>query len=240
MKYVKYDVINQIKNNIDYYKTFFTDENFESNLIDEFSRNYYEHSDINYTPIQYDMSIVEKKDRKKTDFQNAIKVYETYRFLNESQASDERLWSGLCLEKDNMNYIFYRWGQTKETIRYRLTFHAPGKRGLAYHGLARLWWFAHLTYVDKTQDPYELTRFIFEYPHIMEKMIYRNFSNSKAIRLAVISAIKIFIDNGGSYAVKKIDELYKFIGLIGGNRLLDVIPRNELIQELLGFLEDLD
>jgi len=236
MKYVKYEVINQIKKNLDYYMTFFMDENYESKLINEFTKDYYEHSEINYTPVVYEMGINQKKDKKKTDIHNALKIYEAYKFLNESQASDERLWCGLSLEKNNMDYLFYRWGHTKETMKYRLTYHAAGKRGMAYHGLARLWWFAHLTYQEKNQDSYELTRFVFDHPHIMEKMIYRNFSNSQGVRLSIIKAIKKYVDNNGAYSTRKIDELYKFVSLIGGSRLLDVIPERELEMELLNFL----
>jgi|SRR5690554_1391638 len=238
MKFVKYEVINQIKQNLEYYKGFFLDEKYDEKLINEFSIDYYDFSEIPSQYIFYDMSIAPMSKRKETDFINAIKIYEAYSFLSESQASDERFWCGIALEKNNMQYLFYRWGETTNTIKYRLTYHQPGKRGMVYHGLARLWWFVHLTILDG-ENPYEFTSFCFQYPHIMEKMIYRNFSNSRHIRLAIIEAVKKFIDSGGTYSTSKIDELYKYVSLISGNKLLDIIPKNVLTEDFSTFLKNL-
>jgi len=228
-------MINQIKLNLEYYLQFFLQDNYHDRLNDEFGRNYYTNNEIPYLSINFDSSVQIKKDKKLTDFKNAVAIYNAYDFLSESQASDERFWCGLALEPANMNYLFYRWGETKNTIQYRVTYHTPGKRGMVYHGLARLWWFVHLTRIVG-DDPYELTRFAFEHPHILEKMIYRNFSNSQKIRQAIILAIKQYVDNGGQYSTKKVDELYKYVSIISGNRLLDLIPQGELIPELISFL----
>jgi hypothetical protein len=235
MKFLNYDVINQIKMNLEYYHQFFLQDNYHDRLNDEFGRNYYTNNEIPYLSIDFDTSVEIKKHKKQTDFNNAIAIYKAYGFLSESQASDERFWCGLALELVNMSYLFYRWGETKNTIQYRVTYHTPGKRGMVYHGLARLWWFVHLTRIPG-DDPYDLTRFAFEYPHILEKMIYRNFSNSGKIRHAIILAIKEYVDNGGKYSTKKIDELYKYVSIISGNRLLDLIPQEELISELVMFM----
>lgn len=240
MKFLKYEVINQIKKSLEYYYKFFIQEDYEKMLVKEFNLGYYERNEIGYFPITYDISEEKKLDRKKTDYKNSIKLYETYNFLSESQASDERLWAGLSIEKDNMKYLFYRWGETEKTIKYRVVFHEAGKRGYMYHGLARLWWFAHLTFQKNADNPYGLTAFTFENPHIMEKMIYRNFSNSTHIRISIIKAIKEFIDGGGKYSTKKIDELYKYISLLSGTKLLDVIPEEEIIKELVIFIKSLD
>src|SRR5690606_26111261 len=109
------------------------------------------------------------KVRRKTDLNNSIEIYNKYQYLTESQASDERFWASLALYEVNLNYLFYRWDKTEKTIKYRVTYHSGGKRGYMYHGLARPWWFAHLTYDGTHEDPYHLTRFTYDYPHIMEK-----------------------------------------------------------------------
>lgn len=236
MKFVSYDVINQIKLNQEYYLDFFLQEDYNTRLIDEFNRNYCVNNEIPYIEIDYDVSIQFKKNKKNTDFSNAVAIYEAYDFLSESQASDERFWCGLSLEPSNMKYLLYRWGETRNTIQYRVTYHVPGKRGMVYHGLARLWWFVHLTRTND-DDQYVLTRFTFNHPHILEKMIYRNFSNSQKIRHSIILAIKQYVDNGGIYSTKKVDELYKYVSLISGNRLLDMMTQEELILELSTFLK---
>lgn len=236
MKYLTVDTVNQIRKNSEYYFKFFSNSDYEIKLNQEFTSEYYSKNDIEYVHIDFLMNETQKANKKKTDFSNSIKLFETYDFLTESQASDERFWAGLAIEKNNLNYLFYRWEKTSNTIKYRVVYHASGKRGYMYHGLARLWWFTYLTRLEGTENPYELTEFTFSHPHIMEKMIYRNFSNSKHIRLSVIKSIKTFVDNGGEYATKKVDELYKYVSLIGGNRLLDVMPASVLENELTAFL----
>lgn len=177
---------------------------------------------------------------KDTDYENAKLVYENFKNLTESQASDFRLWSGYAIEDEVYNYLKYRWKNDARTILYRVSYRDAGKRGLLYHGIARLWWLSYLTYDDSKSDKYELTKFTFEYPHIMEKMIYRNFSNSKNVRHGIIEGIKLFIDNGGKYTTSKIDELYKHISMISGVNLLDIIPKEKIKAITLNFLIELE
>lgn len=236
MKFVNYDVVNQIKKNVDHYLKFFSEKDYEKKLNEEFGSNYYNQTMFEYFPIDYYMPKLKVRKRKESDFKNAIKIYETYENLTEAQAADERFWCGLAIEKNNMDYLFYRWGQTKETIRYRVVYHSSGKRGMLYHGLARLWWLVKLTIDDTKENKYELTEFIFKYPHIMEKMIYRNFSNSENIRTAIIIGVENYIDKGGIYDTKLIDNLYLHISLLGGTLLLDAIPLNQLSTEVTNFL----
>lgn len=236
MKFVKYDVIHQIKNNLSSFLEFFRDPDYPEKLHLEFSDHYYDKTDFEYLLIDFAMPDIRQRERKSTDLENAVKLYEAYKNLTESQAADERLWCGLGLEKNNLDYLFYRWGNTINTLRYRLTYHVPGKRGMLYHGLARLWWFVRMTIDETLENKYELTRFTFEHPHIMEKMIYRNFSNSSIIRLAIIKGIKKFVAGGGKYSTTLIDKLYLHISLISGTKLLDIIPQDELVEIVFNFL----
>ena len=56
-------------------------------------------SDTKFKEIK-DFSLDMSADPKKaflTEAENAIRVYSNLKFLTDSQASDERLWAGLCL-----------------------------------------------------------------------------------------------------------------------------------------------
>jgi len=241
MKLIKIDVLYSIKKNIGYYYNLFNNGKIEDKLKSEFGSAYYEESDYIFQSLNLDMSVKEEgRTRKQTDYNNSIEIYEKYNYLTESQASDERFWASLALYENNMDYLFYRWGNTEKTLKYRLTYHESGKRGYMYHGLARPWWFAHLTYDEGHDNPYHLTRFTYDYPHIMEKMIYRNFSNSKKIRHIVIKSIKEYIDNCGKYSTANIDKLYKYIGILGSNKLLDIYDESLLKNLLIEYLKSLD
>lgn len=175
-----------------------------------------------------------------TDFENAKLIYESFNDLTESQASDERFWSGYAIKEDVYNYLKYRWGDNHNLLKYRVVFHAPGKRGLLYHGIARLWWLARLTIDEEKVNMYELTEFTFNYPHIMEKMIYRNFSNSKNVRHGIIEGIKKYIKHGGEYRIAKIDELYLYISTISSVHLLDSFSKEEIVNLTYKFLINLE
>ena len=73
------------------------------------------------------------------DFENMKIMYENLKDLTDSQASDERIWSGLAHH--------YFWNSTKAPF---------------LNGLSRLWWYARYTYNENLEDPYELTKYICE------------------------------------------------------------------------------
>lgn len=224
-----------------YYETIFNDMNslnLQEYLKRELGEDFREKSKFLKPSIKFDMS--DKLNPKATDFNNAKLVYENFKNLTESQASDFRLWGGYAIEDDVYQYLKYRWKDTDKTIAYRVVYKDAGKRGLLYNGIARLWWLAHLTIDDKRENLYELTEFTFSYPHIMEKMIYRNFSNSKTIRHGIIEGIQKYLTLGGIFRTKDIDELYKHISLISGVNLLDIIPQSEIKEIAYNFLNNIE
>ena len=205
---------------------------------EEFGIAWYKPSKIIKPNIKFIMD--ETVSKRSTDYENSIKVYSALKNLTESQASDERLWAGLAIEPEYYEYLKYRWGDTKNTLRYRVVYHAGGKRGFMYHGLARLWWLAHITYDESRSNPFELTKFTFKYPHILEKRIYRNFSNSKDIRIGIIEGIQKYVDIGGEYKIKKIDELYKHISTLGSVSLIDNYSQHEIKETTVNILQKYD
>ncbi len=240
IKALEYDAIVYIKNNLKTIHNQLQTNSFEKIFEQIFGIDWYKPSKILKPDIYFVMTEKEPKKKKNTDFENSIMIYNLLKNLTESQASDERLWAGLAIEPKFYEYLKYRWEDTENTIRYRVVYHTSGKRGVMYHGLGRLWWFAHITYDEKRDDHFELTKFAFEYPHILEKMIYRNFSNSKSIRVGIIEGIKDYVTLGGDYKIKKIDELYKHISTIGSVNLIDSFSKEEIRKITLNNLLDYD
>ena len=54
-------------------------------------------------------------------------------------------------------------------------------------------------------------------------MVYRNFSNSKHIRISILQALMKYEQAGGTIDYNTLVELYKYVGLLGGVYLL-LIP----------------
>jgi hypothetical protein len=238
IKSLEYETIEYLKNNINTVFKNLESKTFNEIFDDVFGIGWFKQSKILLPDL--DFHIDKNVSPKNTDIMNAKIIYESLKNLTESQASDERLWSGLAIDSKSYDYLKFRWKETTNTLKYRVVFHVPGKRGLMYHGLARLWWFAHITYDHYRENSYELTEFTLSYPHILEKMIYRNFSNSSIIRLGIIEGIKKFIEDDGIYKIDKIDELYKYISTLGSVSLVDNISKEEISELVYNFLVALE
>jgi hypothetical protein len=101
---------------------------------------------------------------KKYDFENAVKVFEAYKDLSWTQATDARFWTYLT--------HVTCWDFVKK--RSQIEKSEEGKRGdfilrhyfvvpvntsqLLLNDISLLWWTAHLTYDSAKRDPYQLTK----------------------------------------------------------------------------------
>ena len=102
------------------------------------------------------------------------------------------------------------------------------KRGLYFNGLARLYWCAKISYDETLDDPYELTRFCFKDINIITQMIFRGYANSKTVRLALLKALKSYVDEGGAYNRKILLNILKYVSFLGGAYILDIFTEEEL------------
>lgn len=179
-----------------------------------------------------------------TDLENAKIIYEKLKFLNLSQACDERLWAGLAFDK-LYDYMIYRWPITDTKVgdlnlKYRWTFHVPGRRALMYQGISKLWWFVKLTIDNRnTDNPYYLTNFLANRMKIYERAFYRNFSSSDIIRLSFFKAIYDFDKGEHKLSISMLDEFTKYISFLGGAYLLDSFSEDELYNKFLIKLNEL-
>lgn len=127
-----------------------------------------------------------------TEAENAKRVYGSLRFLSDSQASDERLWAGLCLGPF-WDYVKYRWEIDKKctvaNVQQHFFFGYGGRRSLTRNALSRLWWIGRLTYDGRRSDPWEFTKFVCENSDYIMHILERNTSNNPAIIRPFLSAL---------------------------------------------------
>lgn len=171
--------------------------------------------------------IDDKLSPLENDFINAKMLYEALKHINETQASDESLWTGIALN-EGYDYMMYRWGFDHSTkFEYRWNFYTKGKRGYIHHGIARLWWFAHMTFDASRNDPYELTEYGLINQSYLTKLAYRNYSNSPRIVHAVLSAMKE-CDEQKKITYNHTVELYKEVSLFGSVSIIDAYSDEDL------------
>ena len=171
-----------------------------------------------------------------TDSENVMRVYKRLKFLSDSQASDERLWAGLCLGPF-WRYTQYRWSinidSTENKIVQHFFFGFGPRRSLTRNALSRLWWIGRLTYDEERKDPYELTKYVCENQDIIMHTLERNISNNKEIIIPFLSAIIDAKKEDLPINTDRVAELAKYLNLLGGVYILDVLDRQLIYNKVL-------
>lgn len=121
-----------------------------------------------------------------SDTENAIRLYEYYKPLNETQASDSRFWTYLA-HVTFRSYVMSRWPfkySYEETIKDPILkqtainsvvdhwFISGNDRALRRHALARLWWAAHMTVRPWEKDPDYFSSIVNEDPYAYLKVLF--------------------------------------------------------------------
>lgn len=233
LQFVSYDNIDVIKSNLKEWV-----ENFKLDSSDwlqgELGSTLF--SDTKFGDIP-DFSLDMSADKPfLTEAENAKRVYGNLRFLSDSQASDERLWAGLCLGPF-WNYVKYRWEIDKKctvaNVQQHFLFGFGARRSLTRNALSRLWWIGRLTYDEHRSDCWELTKFVCESSDYIMHILERNTSNNPAIIRPFLSAIIEAKTQGLPMDTNTVGELAKYLNLLGGIYILDCLPEQRIYDKIL-------
>jgi hypothetical protein len=174
--------------------------------------------------------------------ENAIALHGALRTLNRNQAADDRLWAWLA-HGPYWTYMRKRWSieSQKNKIRYvREHYFIGDSRSLVRHGLARLWWFGHATYVPGEPDPYSLTRLLLKTTDARQQIMERQFWRNQDILHPFLKRIGHWVDEGKDlYAPReRFRDLCKMMNLAGGSTILDTLPATAIGEIVDGFAGD--
>ncbi len=186
----------------------------------------------------------------KNDVENAIRLYTAMKDLTDTQASDERLWAGLC-HSDFWEFLHERWKEDKirtnpESIvlgRYFLNTKNGVRRALFGNTLSRLWWLGRLTYDEKRKDPFELTRY-WEKDFSTKFFILfsSNFMGNREITKGLISALMALEKEDFTVGARKRDIYYQasqYLNIYGGTHILDYYTAEEIKEKILRYMRGL-
>ena len=235
--FMKLEDIEAIRSNAKNYLHFFSNQD-----------NSWLESTLNHSPFgetKYDLPDIvfympeEEKHSPSTDKQNVREIYEKLRWLSDSQASDERLWAGLCFGPF-WDYVHYRWKiETPESIKQHYLFAYNPRRSLTRNALSRLWWIGRLTYDVTREDPFELTDFVCENSRFIVDVLERNVSNSKPLMREFLGACVDSKKSGLKMDTNTIRELEKYLDLLGGIYVLDYMPEKFVYNKILNKAQEL-
>lgn len=233
LQFVSYDNIDVIKSNLKDWV-----ENFKLNssdwLQDKLENVLF--SDTKFGRVS-DFSLdMSTENPVLTEAKNAQQVYGHLRFLSDSQASDERLWAGLCLGPF-WNYVKYRWDIDRKctvaNVQQHFLFGFGARRSLTRNALSRLWWIGRLTYDENHSDPWGFTKFVCEHNDYIMHILERNTSNNPAIIRPFLNAIIEARAQGVPMNTNTVGELAKYLNLLGGIYILDCLPEKRIYDKIL-------
>lgn len=185
-----------------------------------------------FMPKDFNLKMPEKSNHY--DYENSISLYENLQGMNETKASDPRLWTYLT-HAIFWEYMHRRWNlENIENVKSRIVdrYHLKYLKleSLVRNGIARLWWFAHLTIDDSRKDKYELTKVLTGKQDIIVGILERTFGSNKNIRIALLE----FLSKNPEITDKqdRWRELFKQTNLLGGVKNLPFLNKDEILTNL--------
>ncbi|HEY4497468.1 MAG TPA: DUF6339 family protein [Candidatus Paceibacterota bacterium] len=191
-----------------------------------------------------------KKDPVSADVENSIALHGYYGDLDETQASDPRLWAYLS-HVEFRKYTLARWGldghysdlkdgaSKKRAINQLMEhwFVSGNDRDLRRHAIARLWWASHLTYAPwekdpeffgnlKNKDPYFYTRILLSTQDIYQQVLERAMGRSSHVLITVLD----YLGKNKEFAQSRenVRSLMKELNLVYGTKKIITLNRPAL------------
>lgn len=167
-----------------------------------------------------------------TDAENVRRVYGHMKALSDSQASDERIWIAYTLQVQ-VEYMKYRWkAKSSVDMLNRYFFNYSKNRSLFRNGIARLWWIGRVTYDEKREDPFELTAFLCQHQDFIETICGRSTFNNPVVQRATLNALYDILKDRKSDNREVIREIAKYVNLLAGTFILDMLTYDEVYKKV--------
>lgn len=187
-------------------------------------------------------SLLDDKGAGEIDLMNCKIVYENLKSLSESQASDERLWAGLC-NGTFYKYMRKRHGYTTSGLKDKdkdtsgilsRFFFTGGTRGGFYRNtIAKCWWVGRATY-DKSNmiNHFEMLDALGsnDLSTKVSDIFYSNtFASNPTILKGICDALRFFSDHGIKLRTREeIRPVIQYLNAVGGAILLDVLSSDDI------------
>ena len=189
----------------------------------------------------FELKFTNKND---DDLDNMKIIYDNLKELTDSQASDERIWSGLAHYKF-WDYMQKRWpmpDNKDKQISHVLNnyFFWNSTKAVFLNGLSRLWWYARYTYDERYEDPYELTKYICN--NDINGKIYPLISCKFAVNKEVFKNILISIKNyeeehNINLSREEFLKLKEYLNRLSGKVVIDLLTYEELNIKIINKLD---
>ncbi|SHG56107.1 DUF6339 family protein [Ornithinibacillus halophilus] len=240
LKFISEETLMDLRTNYSTYKDYYyTKDNFW------FDNYFSEPGRVIESKIEFDMPELNyHEDYSVSDRENVKKIYDAFKHLNLSQATQERLWSGLA-HTQFRDFSYYRLKNELENkndtrINTGMFFKNSKKRSLFVHVLARLWWVGYMTY-DETNEknPYWLTEFFCEKDFSARSVVFfaSNFTSNRNITKGILKTLLKWQELGIPIKRDHFVQANKYLNVVGGAMILDMLTVEEVEEMVDSYLK---
>ena len=172
-----------------------------------------------------------------TDYNNVKIMYNNLKNISDSQATDERFWTGLShtIFWDFLNYRckINNSEVKKEKILNNYFFKQAQKRSLILNPLSRLWWVGRLIYDESTENPYYALKYLKnDFATKVLTLFSSNYTNNPKITRAVLVALAELELEYGKLGRGKFLAILRYVNMLGGIVILDFLSQDELKEKI--------
>lgn len=213
---------------------YFSDEDWVPAFLESLNEKYEEFSYVeplsDFDPV-YEEGPKTDQQKAKNDCENAINFHRSYRNLNRYQACLPTMWTYLCHQPKYRKYLCDRWLTNErgaESIRKRFFVRGRGENLFFENGLSRLWWIPELTYDEKHEDPYHLTKVLFQNQRIGKDILTTNNRMSPNRIRGILKAIEMMRETTDDNLSEIWRECRKYFNRQGAIIALEFLSEDEI------------
>ncbi len=184
--------------------------------------------------------------KKLHDYENAVMLFDYWKDMDPTQATDVRLWTYLChgpfmdfLRKRRPIEAVPEAGRETHIMKHWFVLNA-GSKALMQNDLYLFWWGPYLTYDGNRKDPYELTKELFsmlDYTrHILTSVQGKNRELSHAVLEFVVENPELF----AQFKAEKVRLIARRLNFIAGYRTLITLNKQEIKKLIASFRKDIE
>lgn len=182
------------------------------------------------------------------DLENSQRLFDALSGMTPTQAADPRLWTYLTHVKF-WKYMQARWpikpredsGKQIGPIRSRYFLIGDKARGLTRNGISRLWWAGRTCHDESSSDRFRYARALFATQDVYASMMERAFSKNMRIIHPVLSVLTRRLEAGSPFDDRaKVRDLTKYLVLLGGAIVLDMLPAQSIEEIVEAHISDLE
>lgn len=237
VKFISDDTLLDLRTNYEEYKVHYynkDDEWFDA-YFSEPGRVLESKIEFNIPKFNFD------EDYAISDRENVKLIYDSLKHLTVSQATQERLWVGLA-HLQLRDFSYYRLkqeleGKNDKRINTALFFKGNSqKRALFVHIISRLWWAGYMTYDEENgENPFWLTDFFAEKDFSARCVTFfsSNFTSNRNITKGILKTLFKWKENGINIKRDHFVQANKYLNVVGGAMILDVLSTEE-VEEMVG------